>query len=200
VIGILDRTTGRLPRPWRTVVDWLLTIGVAVGFVLAFEAEVAKPFRIPSSSMEPTLHCARPGAYCEASTSDRVVANRLAYRFSSPQRGDIVVFRAPQAAARNCGRAGTYVKRLIGLPGEQVSERDGRVFVDGKPLDEPYVAAGERDAQTRTWPRDAAGHYFFMGDNRLHSCDSREWGSVPRSSLVGPVLLTYWPPWRLGFH
>ena len=89
MIGLLDRTTGRLPGPWQTIVSWLLTIGLAVGFVLAFEAEVAKPYRIPSSSMEPTLHCARPGAYCEASTSDRVIANRLAYRFSKIGRAHV---------------------------------------------------------------------------------------------------------------
>src|SRR4029077_17918239 len=74
----------------RRIIDWVVTIGLAVGFVLVFEAEIAKPFRIPSASMEPTLHCAKPGANCEAGLNDRVIANRLAYRFSDPKRGQIV--------------------------------------------------------------------------------------------------------------
>jgi signal peptidase I len=88
----------RLPDPWRKVLDWVVTLAVAIGFVLAFEAEVAKPFRIPSSSMEPALLCARPGPECSASMSDRVLVNRLAYDFGSPQRGQIVVFNAPPSA------------------------------------------------------------------------------------------------------
>jgi signal peptidase I len=84
----------RLPAPWRKVAEWLLTLAIAVAFVLVFEAEVAKPYRIPSSSMERTLHCARPGFGCRASTSDRVLVNRLAYDFGNPQRGQIVVFKA----------------------------------------------------------------------------------------------------------
>jgi signal peptidase I len=200
---ILDvvRAFRRVPQPWRTILDWLVTIAVAVAFVLAFEAEVAKPFRIPSSSMEPTLHCAKPGAYCLGSFNDRVLANRLAYRFGSPKRGQIVVFDAPPATKR-CGtdEAGTYVKRLIGLPGEQVSERDGFIYIDGGLLHEPYVDPALRDHGSGTWPTIAPRHYFFLGDDRVHSCDSRTWGTVPRSSLIGPLLLTYWPPSRIGFH
>ena len=76
-------------RGWRTLVDWVATICVALAVVLVFEAEVAKPYRIPSSSMEPTLHCAKPGAWCRGGSSDRVVVNRLAYRFEPPKRGQI---------------------------------------------------------------------------------------------------------------
>jgi signal peptidase I len=199
---LLDRTRSRLPRPWRTIIDWIVTIAVAVGFVLAFQAEVAKPYRIPSSSMERTLHCARPGALCEARFSDRVIANRLAYRFRDPKRGEIVVFIAPDAADR-CGDGdggSTFVKRLIGLPGEIVAERDGVVYIDGGRLLESYVPRSSRDHQTRTWPRIAPNHYLLLGDNRAHSCDSRTWGTVARSSLIGPVILTYWPPDRIAFH
>src|SRR5438105_13556826 len=85
----------RLPRPWRTVADWVLTLALAVAFVLVFEAEIAKPYRIPSSSMEPTLHCARPAMGCEARFSDRVLAAKIVYRSRSPERGDIVAFRPP---------------------------------------------------------------------------------------------------------
>ncbi|HEX7625678.1 MAG TPA: signal peptidase I [Gaiellaceae bacterium] len=174
----------------RKLIDWIVTLAIAIGFVLVFESEVAKPYRIPSSSMEPTLHCAKPGEWCEGRFNDRVIANRLAYRFGSPKRGQIVVFEAPKGA---CGIGGTFVKRLIGMPGDTVSESDGVISVNGKRLHEPYVDPQLRDVLSGRWPV-AKGHYFFMGDDRAHSCDSRTWGSVPRSRLIGPVLFTYWPP------
>ena len=184
------------------MVDWLVTIAVAIAFILAFEARVAKPFRIPSPSMEPTLHCAKPVAFCQGRFSDRVIANRLAYRFADPKRGQIVVFEAP-AAAKRCGPGdggSTFVKRIIGLPGERVSERGGVVFVNGRRLVEPYVDAALRGRETASWPRVTRGHYFVLGDNRTHSCDSRTWGTVPRGNLIGPVTLTYWPPSHLSFR
>jgi signal peptidase I len=196
-------TSRRARRPWRVALDWLLTLALAFGFLLVFEAEVAKPFRIPSASMEPTLHCAKPAAECRASFSDRVVACRLCFDLDSPSRGQIVVFDAPPAAVSACGEGGAYVKRLIGLPGDTVYE-DGnaRIWVDGRLLHEPYVTAAARAADTsfrnRRW-RVPAGGYFMLGDSRADSCDSRTWGTVPRSSLVGPVILTYWPPLRISW-
>jgi signal peptidase I len=190
----------RLPDPVRLAVDWIVTIAVAIGVVLTVKVEVANPYRIPSASMEPTLRCARPAAGCDASFSDRVIANRLAYRFRDPHRGDIVVFEAPEAAERRCSEGGTFIKRIVGLPGEVLSERAGTLYVDGKPLDEPYVDSRRRDSMTRSWPRVPDGEYFVMGDNRVASCDSREWGTVPRKNLIGPVLVTYWPPGRLSFR
>jgi len=198
----LDRATSRIPQPWRTLLDWAVTIAFALAFVLVFETEVAKPYRIPSASMEPTLHCAKPGPECEGSFNDRIIANRLAYDFGTPERGQIVVFKTP-AAARICGAGDggtTFVKRLIGLPGEHISERDGYIFVNGERLNEPYVDPRMRDHETGAWPRIAANHYFFLGDDRAHSCDSRTWGTVPRSNLIGPVLITYWPPTRWAWH
>jgi len=188
----------RLPRPWALALDWILSIAGAIAFVLVFEAEVAKPYRIPSASMEPTLHCARPVAYCRARVSDRILANRLAYRFRDPRRGDVVVFDAPKAAQRLCSHGGVYVKRIVGLPGEQLSERQGFVRVDGRRLAEPYVDPADRGIETRTFARVPSGAYFLMGDNRVHSCDSRVWGTVPRKDLIGPVLLRYWPPTRIS--
>ncbi len=195
------KVSNRMPQPWRTVIDWAVTIVLAVVFVLAFEAEVAKPYRIPSSSMEPTLHCAKPGAWCEGSFNDRVIANRLAFRFNAPKRGEIIVFRTPPRAA-DCGAGdggATFVKRLIGVPGDVVSERDGQVYINGRRLAEPYVDPALRDDQTDSWPRVPPGHYFFLGDDRAHSCDSRTWGTVPRSSLIGPVIATYWPLNRIDW-
>ena len=192
---LLRRRLGRLPRPARIAVDWAVTIVVAVAVVLALKEWVVAPYRIPSSSMEPTLHCARPGDGCRAHYSDRVLACRICLDFSSPSRGDIIVFETPPEAAQKCGEGGTFVKRLIGLPGETVRERNGYVSVDGRPLKEPYVEF--RDTQTGTWhvPK---GEYFFLGDNRAQSCDSRQWGSVPRGNLIGTVFFRYWPPARVG--
>jgi signal peptidase I len=196
----VDRLTRRLPHPVRVAVDWIVTLAVALGIVLTVKVEVANPYRIPSSSMEPTLRCARPAAGCEATFSDRVIANRLAYRFRDPHRSEIVVFKAPPAAEQRCTEGGTFVKRLIGLPGEVVSEQDGYVYVDGRKLDEPYVQPARRDHLTQTWPRIPEGQYFMMGDNRVDSCDSRQWGTVPRKNLIGPVLFTYWPIDRISFR
>jgi signal peptidase I len=198
----LDRLTAGLPRPWRIAIDWIVTIAGAIAIVLAIKAWVVNPYRIPSSSMEPTLHCARPGQGCEARLSDRVLANRFIYHFRSPHRGEIVVFNTPKAAQEMCGASGTFVKRLIGLPGETVSERDGgSVYINGVRLNEPYIkqARREHDSTTGTWhvPK---GEYFFMGDNRGESCDSRRWGSVPRKNLIGKVFATYWPPNRISLH
>jgi signal peptidase I len=195
----IDRMTRNLPRPWRIAIDWAVTIVGAILIVLALKQWIVNPYRIPSSSMEPTLHCARPGPGCEAHFSDRVLACRICLDFSSPSRGDIIVFKTPPEAAEKCGEGGTFVKRLIGLPGDVVQEKAGYVYVNGKPLKESYIQKGRRDSQTGRWvvPK---GEYFFMGDNRVQSCDSRQWGSVPRGNLIGTVFFVYWPPNRLGFR
>jgi signal peptidase I len=200
VRGPIDRLTTGLPAPWPTVIDWVVTIVVAVGAVLAIQAWVVNPYRIPSSSMEPTLHCAEPQPGCLANYSDRVLANRFIYHFRDPHRGDIVVFNTPPLALEKCGAGGTFVKRIIGLPGDTVSERKGRVSINGQPLDEPYVPQSERNPQANGRWTVPQGAYFMMGDNRAQSCDSREWGSVPRSDLIGPVFAVYWPPQRISFR
>jgi signal peptidase I len=200
----VDRLTRGLPHGLRITIDWVVTIAGAILIVLAIKAWVVNPYRIPSSSMEPTLHCARPANGCEARFSDRVLANRFIYRFREPERGEIVVFETPPAARARCGAGGTFVKRLVGLPGERVELRneDGvsHVYIDGRRLEEPYIRTDRRDTrgpETFTVPQ---GQYFMMGDNRSQSCDSREWGSVPRENLIGKVFATYWPPNRISLR
>ncbi len=204
--GPIDRLFPNLPHGLRTVIDWVATIVGAVLIVLALKAWVVNPYRIPSPSMEPTLHCARPEPYCEAGSSDRVLANRFIYHFHSPRRRDIVVFHAPEAARREC-IGGIFVKRIIGLPGEAWSERNGVTYIDGRRLAEPYVAPSRRDSDTKTLRdvpplgklrRIPKQMYLMEGDNRAHSCDSRVWGLVPRANIIGKVVLTYWPLNRLG--
>src|SRR5262249_15475038 len=137
----LDRVTGNLPRRARIAVDWIVTIVGAIAIVLAIKAWGGNPYRIPSSSMEPTLHCARPAPGCEARFSDRVLANRFIYHFRDPKRGDVIVFETPPAAKAKCGAGGTFVKRIIGLPGETVSERLrqglGYVYINGRRPPQP---------------------------------------------------------------
>jgi signal peptidase I len=195
---MIKRLTRGLPRPWQVTIDWLVTIVGAIVIVLAIKQWVVNPYRIPSSSMEPTLHCARPAYECEAHFSDRVLACRFCYRLGDPKRGDVVVFHTPALAAARCGEGGTYVKRLIGLPGEVWEERGGYVFINGRRLDEPYIRRARRDARTIGPIRIPRGRYFMMGDNRTSSCDSRRWGTVPRASLIGKVIATYWPPQRIS--
>ena len=196
----LDRMTARLPRPWRIAIDWIVTIAGAIAIVLLIKAYVVNPYRIPSSSMEPTLHCARPGTGCEARLSDRVLANRFIYHFRNPRRGEIIVFNTPTAAAEAaCNASGTFVKRLIGLPGDTVSYQEDVLKINGKVLKEPYIKPGRAGGRQSTW-HVPAGSYFFMGDNRASSCDSRAWGSVPRKNIIGEVFMTYWPPNRIAFH
>ena len=148
--------------------------------------------------MEPTLHCAKPVDGCESRVSDRVIANRLAYRFHEPERGDIIVFDAPPQVEAACDAGGTFIKRIVGLPGEAVSMRDGYVFINGERLSEPYLRPAYRGRESGSWGRSPSDGYFVLGDNRAMSCDSRRWGTVPRDGIIGRAEVTYWPPTRLG--
>ncbi len=198
----VDRLTRGLPHGMRITIDWIVTIAGAIAIVLAIKAWAVNPYRIPSSSMEPTLHCAKPAHGCEARFSDRVLANRFIYRFKDPARGEIVVFETPPLARTRCGAGGTFVKRLIGLPGERLELRTEQglsyVYINGKKLDEPYIGRNRRDARGPESFKIPQGQYFMMGDNRSQSCDSREWGTVPRGNLIGKVFATYWPPNRIS--
>jgi signal peptidase I len=204
--GPIERLFPNLSRGPRVLIDWVITILGAVLIVFAVKAWVVNPYRIPSPSMEPTLHCARPEPDCEAGTSDRILANRFIYRFQPPRRGDIVVFHAPEAARREC-LGGIFVKRIIGLPGEVWSEKAGVTYINGRRLAEPYIAPARRDSDTKelvdippvgTMRRIPPRMFLVEGDNRAHSCDSRVWGLVPRANIIGKVVLTYWPVDRIG--
>jgi signal peptidase I len=119
------------------------------------------------------------------------------YRFHEPERGDIIVFKAPPRVRSACNASGTFIKRIVGLPGETLSMHAGRLFVNGVPLAEPYLRPAFRGAESGSWgpvPRNA---YFVLGDNRGMSCDSRRWGAVPRDNIIGRAEVTYWPPRRI---
>ena len=132
---------------------------------------------VPSSSMEPTLHCAKPSPGCRGLTADHVTI-----AVGKPvKRGDIIVFDTPPKAAMECGEGSLSVKRIIGLPGDTVREDVGHFFsiAAGRPLDSRHFE-GQWTVQ--------AGGYFVVGDNRSESCDSRVWGGVPRHDIIGPVV------------
>jgi signal peptidase I len=171
---------------------------LVVALPLLASVGVLHLYRIESSSMEPTMHCARPATECLAGQSDRVVVVR--YVLGSPARGDLVAFHTPALAAVRCGAGGTFLKRVIGLPGDTWSEHDGTVTIDGSPLREPYVEPDRRDGRTMGPERVPPHRYFLMGDNRQASCDSRAWGTVARSAIIGRVVATYWPPGRVEFR
>jgi signal peptidase I len=142
-----------------------------------------RSFRVPSSAMEPTIHCARPAPGCTGDEDDRVITRAQ----RTIRRKDIIVFKVPALAEARCGAGGFYVKRVIALPGETWSERGGRIYIDGKALREPYVrrARDSLDVRPRRVPPKS---YIVLGDNRAQSCDSRVWGPLPQGNIVGTVI------------
>jgi signal peptidase I len=145
---------------------------------------------ILSAAMEPTLHCGWPTPGCTASSPDRVVVEEPVREV---KRGDLVVFYMPAAAVKACGLDRTFftraklVKRVIGLPGERWEERKGYVYIDGRKLDEPYIKQGRRDYASYSALEIPRGSYLMMSDNRIATCDSRVWGTVPEANLIGKV-------------
>ena len=169
----------------------MVVVAVALVVAVVLRLFVAQTFFIPSASMVPTLNI-----------GDHILVNKLAYDLHGVGRGDIIVFKAPPRVAAACDTTDTVlVKRVIGLPGETISDTAGRVYVDGKVLSQPWLP--KNDPMTYTGPF-APVHigphsYFVMGDNRIYSCDSRSWGTVSRSDIIGKVELTIWPLGRIHF-
>jgi signal peptidase I len=132
-------------------------------------------YRVLGHSMDPTLE-----------NDQFLVVNKLGYRLQDPERGDIVVFRDPRTDDRK------LIKRVVGLPGEQVEIRTGEVIINGRLLEEPYVASQSHYSQAPlVIPED---EYFVLGDNRNNSSDSHNWGSLPRQKILGEAWVSYWPP------
>ncbi len=155
----------------------------AMVFVLITPA-LGQQFYIPSGSMEATLEI-----------QDRLSVARPPYWFHGPNRGDIVVFDAPPNATQE-GATAPYIKRVIGLPGEMLEVRAGRVLIDGQALDEPYTKEPSRhDFGPIVVPED---HYFVMGDNRNNSADSRYWGPLDESRIIGKAVFRFWPLNKMG--
>lgn len=172
---------------------------MAIGLALLIQAFLVKPFRIPSPSMTDTLLI-----------KDRVLVNRVTYHLRDVERGDIVVFRWPENPDL------VFIKRVTGLPGDTLLAKDGRLYVNGVPQEEPYVhrTDGVTDptepappiaGTTMSDPWNLATEYtvparsyFMMGDNRTNSDDSRVWGPVPEDDIIGSAFFIYWPLDRLG--
>jgi signal peptidase I len=186
---------GAPKRPRRTakqrLIEWGIVVVIAVVAAILLRLFVVQTFYIPSPSMSPTLK-----------VGDRIVVSKLSYDFHGVGRGDIIVFNAPKAVASSCLTTDkVLVKRVIGLPGETISDHDGVVYINGKVLHETYLP--KNDPSTYTAPfgpiHVASNNYFVMGDNRTESCDSRYWGTVTKSELIGKVEMRIWPLSRIGF-
>ena len=159
--------------------ELLETLVPAVVIAILINLFLAQATRVYGQSMEPNLH-----------TDQRLVVEKVSYRFHGPRRGDIVVLKLPDQSSE------LLIKRVIGLPGERVEIRDGQVFIDGTPLDEPYL-----DLRT---PGIMAPqivppfHVFVLGDNRIASNDSRSFGPILLDNILGKAWASYWPPSDIG--
>ena len=164
------------------VLEWIKSLVVAFVLAMFIRTFFFQAFKIPSSSMYPTLQI-----------GDHLIANKLVYRFRDPGRGEIVIFKFPDNTRRD------FVKRLVGRPGEKVNIADGKIYIDGKEVTESRIAGREyfndEGMPEITVPEDK---YFVLGDNSANSYDSRYWGFVPRRDFLGEALFIYWPPKRWG--
>ncbi|HSM81108.1 MAG TPA: signal peptidase I [Nodosilinea sp.] len=179
-------TAGRWRALWTG--QWgnvrILTLALAVA--LTVRVLIAEPRYIPSNSMDPTLHI-----------GDRLLVEKVSYRWQPPHRGDIVVFFPPPQLTRlGYEPRQAFIKRVIGEPGQRVQVMQGQVWVDGEPLQEPYIL--EPPAYTLEPVTVPAGQVFVMGDNRNDSNDSHVWGGLPQGNIIGRARLRFWPLDRLG--
>lgn len=170
-------------RIWKHATRWLCELAVASVVAAAIVFFVYQPVKVEGTSMMPGLV-----------DSERIFINKFVYRLGvgGVQRGDTVVFLFPQDPTRS------YIKRVIGIPGETVEIRRGRVWLNGRELSEPYVPDEYRDPSDLAPVRIPPGHYFVMGDHRSSSNDSRAWGPVPMQAIYGKAVFVYWPLNRIG--
>lgn len=179
----LPHTEAVIPRKKHTwkhrLTEWGILILIAVVLALVLRIWVVQSFYIPSGSMEPTLQ-----------GGDRILVNKLSYVFGTVHTGNIVVFRRPAA---DVGPANIHylVKRVIGLPGQTISEKNGEVYINGRLLKEPWLPTGTLTYHLKT-QKIPPGEYFVMGDNRGDSFDSRYFGPIPGSLIVGQVTMLVW--------
>jgi len=166
------------------VIEWIAVLAVAVLAAVLIRAFVFEPFFIPSGSMEPTLK-----------VGDRVLVNKLSYDLHSIHRGDVVVFTRPPKDYSPGIK--DLIKRVIGLPGESISGKDGAVYINGHRLKEPWLPKG---VTTAPFPAVMVPHgdYFVMGDNRGDSADSRVIGPISGKLIVGRAFIKVWPISRIG--
>jgi signal peptidase I len=168
-------------NPW---VEGLKTIGLSAILAFGIRTFVAEARYIPSGSMEPTLQ-----------VNDRLIVDKLGYHFKDPQRGDIVVF-SPTDTLEKQNFHDAFIKRVIGLPGETVEVKSGRVYVNNRPLSENYI----KEIPDYHWgpQKVPQGSYLVLGDNRNNSYDSHYWGFVPRDKIIGRAVVRFWPVGRVG--
>jgi signal peptidase I len=173
------------PSGARQIAEWVIILVAALTVAIVVKTFLIQAFYIPSGSMEPTL---KPG--------DRVLVNKLSYDLHSIHRGDIVVFKRPPSEADD-PTIKDLIKRVIGLPGDQIEARDGLVYINGQLLKEPYLPPG---TVTTSLPLTtvAPGTFFVMGDNRGNSKDSRFIGAIPGHLIVGRAFVRVWPLSGLG--
>lgn len=162
------------------------TIALSIVLALGIRTFVAEARWIPSESMVPTLQ-----------KYDKLIVDKLSYNFTSPQRGDIVVFSPTEGIIReNPNLKDAFIKRIVGLPGDKVEVRGGRVYIDDQPLRENYIEAPPQYQYGPVIvPEDS---YLVLGDNRNNSYDSHFWGFVPRDHIIGRAVVRFWPPNRIG--
>ncbi len=180
------------------------TIGLSIVLALSIRTFVAEARWIPSGSMEPTLH-GTPNQW----EADKIIVDKLSYNFSVPQRGDVVVF-SPTEELQKEQFQDAFIKRIIGLPGDKVELKDGKVYINDKALQEEKYLGGVQNtsidvctsapvqpflSKTQTIP---SGSYLVLGDNRGSSYDSRCWGVVPRENIIGRAVLRFWPLNKVG--
>jgi signal peptidase I len=173
----------------RTVTEWLIVLVVAVTASFLIRTFVFQTFSIPSDSMNPTLW-----------KGNHIMVDKLSVDFGTINIGDIVVFKAPPDVVTDCGDPVTdLVKRVIGLPGDHLTSVGNTIYVNGKALDQNwshYTDIGTAIGHV-TVPK---GQYFMMGDNHADSCDSRTWGTVTRSNIIGKEFLKFWPPSQWNWY